>query len=831
MWKRKSFFWIAIIFIIFGKINLMVYAADGEKEEERKKIIYFIYDDSGSMTGDLSLKEQYAVQMFCAMSNPQDEIGIYFTSQFNERDSKYSYRQNIENEKPKIYLNQSNKEDLFEKIKQIESVGQNTYFSSIIRAVNDIKDKSGEKWVVMFTDGEIEKAPNEKYDPQNMVDVADLNKKLKGLMNGTDVNLYFSSLSSQNVIEKDEKANIYVYEKIYGNGEKDENRVIDCILSATEVIYGKRKQEIGDKNKELDGENEIVTIPFDIPVSNLVLLIQSDKEEITIKDTDLLNHRLYDISAGNKNGKMPPYGFIAEYEINRAEYRNRDDYEISFYIPSNNNYKIDVYYTPMVEPALQIDGNVDGVKEGRYVEGGYNVKVEWLNPETGLKIDETADLLATEKCTLTIDGAGIDAFDWKSEYIGNAKKGESIFELDTSLGSSVLQRLTFEESLEGYELELGGAEDTFYYNRLDKREKSFWAEIHDNGVNITDESMKPVVKFYQNDVENTKIEGEIKFDSQMKRWNIYPVLKNPWDIDISGDFICDVSIVFEADYYEDPKEFREEIELKTGVEDGLFRTMVTEKISERKYVFPFIGDWVRVDYKWDDRELKENKLKERNVSWEIYQKGNLEERREGKWGRIYIPWKFSYLWNAPDKIVIETDAVYAAYGSDWKAGQPKEIDLEDMSTWVKIICWMIILVGFLVVGLFLYWLTSYAMVLRKGERLLSSPKVCRNAVEIWDFGNVEWKWEREKKKLLSSGYYFVTLSLPFYTGYQELKMRLYYRKGNFWMKVLGISEKDIEMYVEGSKLDMKNAYVAVGKIISVRDTTGDEICKIKIKER
>lgn len=828
MQKSKLFFLSVITFVIFGRINLAVYAADREKEEEGKKIIYFIYDDSGSMTGELPLKEQYAVQMFCAMSNPQDEIGIYFTSQFNEQDSKYIYRENIENEKPKIYLNQSNKEDLFEKIKQIESVGQNTYFSSIIRAVNDIKNMPDEKWVVMFTDGEIEKAPNEKYDPQNMVDVADLKKKIKGLMNGTDVHLYFSSMSGQNVIEEDEEANIYVYEKKYGNGEKDENRVIDCILSATEVIYGKRKQEIGDNNKKLDGENEVVTIPFDIPVSNLVLLIQSDKEEIAIKDTALLNHKLYDISAGNKNGKMPPYGFIAEYEIDRAEYRNRDDYEISFYIPSNKNYKMDVYYTPMVEPVLQIDGNVDGVKEGRYVEGGYNVKVEWLNPETGLKIDENAALLATEKCTLTIDGARIDNFNWKSGYIGNAKKGENIFELETSLGNSVLQKLTFEESFEGYELELGGAEDIFYFNRLDEREKSFWAEIHDNGVNITDESMKPVVKFYQNDVESTKIKGELEFDPQMKRWNIYPVLRN---IDISGDFICEVSIVFETDYYEAPKEFREEIELKTGVEDGLFETMVTEKILERKYVFPFIGDWVRVDYKWDGRELKENELKERNVSWEIYQEGNLKERREGKWGRIYIPWKFSYLLNAPDKIVIGTEAVYAAYGFDWKAGQLKEIALEDMSIWVKIICWVIIIVGFLAAGLILYWLMSYTMVLRKGERLLRSPKICRNAVEIWDFGNVAWRWEREKKKLLSSGYYLVTLSLPFYTGYQELKMRLYYRKGNFKMKVLGVSEKDIEMYVEGSKIDMKNTYVAMGKIISVCDAAGDEICKIRMKER
>lgn len=812
MWRAKSFGLLAIIFIMFGKISMLAYATDEEMQEE-KKIIYFIYDNSKSMQGELPGQEQYAVQMFGAMSNPQDEINIYYVSQFIEPDSQYKYIANKDDEKPQIYLNQSDKEQFFEEIQRIPFDGEHTYFSSIIRAVNDIKSKPGKKWVVMFTDGLIEKSPNKEYDGE---DLADLNSKLQTLLSETDVNLYFSSLLGESIIEQNERANIHTY------AIKNGDSVIDCILSASEVIYGKRKQVVSV-------ENEVVTINFDIPVSDFVLLIQSDKEAIEIEDANLLSHKLYDISASDGRGEMPPYGFIAEFKIDQAEYESRDDYEISFNIPKDKNYNIDIYYTPMVKPTLQIYGDADGVKAGRYVEGGYSVEVEWLNPETGQPVNTNALLLSAEKCSLIIDGNSIGNFDWKAGYVGSAGRGETEFVLQTTLGDVAPKKVVFEKSFKDYRLELGGAEDIFYYNRLDKKENFFWMEMCENDINITDEAVEPVVKFYQNGVENEEMEGELEFDLQKKRWNIYPVLKNPPNLDISGDLVCEVSVILEADYYETPKVLQEDIVLKMGVEDELFKATLAEKILQRNYIFPFIGDWIKVDYIWDGAEADTNRLEEEYTVWRIYQDGELIESQEKEHGSMHIPWRLSYLLKEPDRIEIEAEAEYVAYGEKTEADLSELIVLEGMQMWEKIICWGII-VGFMVMACFLLrWLISYVIVIKKRERFWRCPKVSRNAAEVWDFGNVKWRWKR--KKIFLGGYYLVTLSMPFYTEYQELKMKLCCRNGSYQITVLGLAEQDIEMYIDGGKIDMRNAYVFEGQSICVCNRVGDKIYQIKIEER
>lgn len=828
MQNMKKIFLLIIALTILLEMNMKAYANNMETESEEKKTICFIYDNSVSMrTDDLNMQEQYAVKMFCAMSDWKDEIRFYCVGDFDVPDSEYDVEKDAD--RTQFIKNEINEEnewtEYFDEINKIGFEGQNTYLSGILKAIEDVKNEQGEKWIVMFTDGGIEKAHSQLYE--SLKEIKDLNKKVGDALAGTGVNLYFSSLisedsdSNNNSIESNEEVGIYTSEGV--------GSVLDCILSATEVIYGKRRLEDNGliiENPFADNlEYKEISVNFDLPVSSIVLLLQNEREPIGEVDLTGCKWNM-DICAKTDEGEKPPYGIIAEYEIGSGEYEEKDNYNFSVAIPNNiDNYTI--YYTPVGEASLRIQQNKAGIKEGSFIEGEYQIYAEWLNPQTKKPIETASALLQRETCKLMIDGKP-KGMQWGEEINEVAENGEIEIALQTSLGDDS-KKIIFEKDMENYDLHVDGEKEIFYYNRLEKREKYISVEIWGNGENITKEWAEEEleIKFFQNGKENTEIKGEAIFDPQLNQWKVYPVLVNPKNESISGNFRCELSVSIEADWYKEPIEYRTETDLTMGLEEGLLQVKIPEDMFRMGYICPFIGNKVELDYEWNEEKIKARDLKKVEIAWEIFDEEGSVEKKENKSENSRIYWNLLYLLKEPKEIKLAVHVEKDAYGELQIADDEREIPLKDMQNWVKYGCYIVILALIVCVLVVLYHVIEFLVALIRKRRKLFCPKIYRSAMDIWVLGKVKWEW-----KGFAKGCYLMTISLPFYHKDTELKMEVYYKNGKYRMTVKSNLQKEIEMRKGGKeKIDLKNQEIEVDKEIEIRVKGGNKICGMKIEER
>lgn len=704
--KAKKFIWIWVGLVFFMCTGLKVKAEEG-------KLIYFVYDNSDSMRvvdldnkeaprgtpRDWGTKAQYAVKAFCAMSNPEDEIKFY------RIDNEIARETESEGEWPKPNHKETKdyREEYISLVDEIYFDGTVTLYGQIETAIKEIKDRvfQGEKWVIVFTDGEIK-----EYDTDGS---KNLNDRLISDLKESDINLYFVSLnpekSEENRVET--KGNITAYYL----SDEEKSTILQSILKVTEEIYGKRRFPENRIVENSDGNNRILSIDFGIPVSDVMVILQTEAEEnekLEIAFKECLpgseKFNITSIAKYHENNSLINvdgswiYGVVAKCD--NFLKKNGNSYTLNIEIPEKTQ-EYAVYYTPAVYPQIFINQEQDKVREGNYVEGEYTLGIELVNSETKEVIESGSELLKEEEVSFQINGNSYTQSIAKVMPL-ELSAGEVIVEADTTLGITEPLQITVRENPEKFRLDAKIDKDKFYYNRLEQKENVITVRLINGERNISNllKKEKVNITFFQEDKKIPNLIYDIQYDSAKQAMLVYPLLKDD-NRNLTGDITCYITVPVEIDYYEKAFEYEEEIILPMVVEENLFEVKIEkDKIESKKYgiknwqlLIPFYSRKIPIEYSWNGKVLNWKEVDEISTTLKIEYPGNSTEELNIPDKPAVIEGKWNYFFDFPNKVGIITKASYTAFGITDTKEDLYEIVLDDI-VWTER---MIVIIGLIVI--------------------------------------------------------------------------------------------------------------------------------------
>lgn len=688
--KRRvwAMIWVILCILMIMSSDITSYAESTNTENE-EKLIYFIYDNSISMIREnlgndkverkWGAQAQYAVKAFCAMSNPEDEIAFY---KVGKREETIYYEKEVIN-KGEDHI--ENLEKYIEAIDKIKFDGAYTFDTRIKSVIDEMSPIhfNGEKWIVMFTDGAIEKEKDGKKIGEYTED--EFYNKLKGYMAGTDIKFYFVNINPNHTdipIQKVTNDNIFWYRMADEAGVS----ILDSILMVTEEIYGKRRLP-DEKIIEEEGKLEI---SFDIPVSDVMLLLQEAENTDDISWDEYVEGAEwslilkgeafgnYDISNDNVDDKSTgPSGILIDCDNFLKWDADQEEHYIELEIPEGVTDYV-VYYTPEVATKVSLTpvDNMQSdtvVKEGRYVEGTYNVGVQLWDEEHNLDVSES-ELLVGE--TFNIE---IDTNKKHDEKIPISEKvdisfleGTSKISITTSWGTAAELSVKMEDDLEEYSLELKAQDSTFYYNELDKKENGIVVSLKDREGNALEgfSELDIEIEFLNEKGICNEIVCEKEYDNKQDAWIIYPLLKDEKNKDVSGDLSCRVFVTVPSDYYEDPYTYEQELLLHMDVEDESLEFEVPRELEKSRHLLiPFKSVDIPITYKWNGQEVEADEFQ--TTVQVTYRNGEVDELSFDN-RNVNLKGNIKYFWNRPTKIQVTTNAVYTAHGESFETGKKTE---------------------------------------------------------------------------------------------------------------------------------------------------------------
>ncbi|MBR5272860.1 MAG: hypothetical protein IKU25_05635 [Clostridia bacterium] len=245
-----------------------------------KKVVSVVYDDSGSMSNDNSLKwayASYAMQAFCGMLNKDDELYISYMSDFKD------IRGNIGSYRPTKYdLSSSGIQGTVNTIRH-EYGGDNTYIASVDAAMQQLsrvqdRDENTQYWLVVITDGEFQYNDLSAYVP-----VSEVEKKLKDftkttMANGTNPKITFMGIGNSEsdakakCPPKDEANGLYVYTA--GSA----NSIVNVMSEMAARVSG--RTQLSKSEIKLVGSRK-VEVTSEVPLFNIAVLSQKSSAKLT----------------------------------------------------------------------------------------------------------------------------------------------------------------------------------------------------------------------------------------------------------------------------------------------------------------------------------------------------------------------------------------------------------------------------------------------------------------------------------------------------------------------------------------------------------------------
>lgn len=801
--KIKRILQIVLCLLLFMGNTMKVRAEEG-------KLIYFVYDNSKSMVKvgrdeegaeapadtprNWGAQAQYAVKAFCTMSNPEDEIWFY---PIDESKVNGTWPRTITN--PKGMSNYQ--KEYTEIIDEIKFNGQETKYGQIETAINDMKNGnfSGEKWVVMFTDGDIEELDKTVYGDDTF------NELLKRDLRDTGINFYFVDLcpkeESKNPVET--QGNIYSDRLV----EQENGTILQSILKVTEKIYGKRRLQEEIIKESIKADSKTLSVEFGIPVHDVMIILQAEEageEESRISfDNYFQNSPKYEISSlsqsndGNING---PYGIIANCD-NYLK-KNGNNYTLSVEIPKEIT-EYAVYYTPATEVQIVVNQEIEGVKEGNYVEGEAVLGVQLINAETKKVIKSQSPLLENESVDILVDGNRYTIGIYE-ELVLNLEVGEVEIEAETSMGKAETLSIDVKEEPRKYELKADTETDIFYYNRLEEKENAVIVQLVNEETNsiaeIKDKDLK--VSFWQGDRKVNNLDCELGENSGEHQKLIYPLLEDNKNREISGDLTCKIEVIKEVDYYEKDLKYETEILLPMDVEE-VFQIEIPEDSKENiknwKLLLPIGRTKVEPIYTWNGEELEWKETDEIETTLYIQYSDEVKEiHMENE--LPFVKGSFYHFKNFPSEIELVTKATYTAFGKPMELEIPEDIYLEEVDWKDKAIALTILLgmlMGIMIILCIIFNLGRIIVWSIKDKRLIFfAPKVYSRYVDsrFQREQKAKIKYEWMVKILLLSNYcYRITVNI--YTKEKEKKLLLevFTRKDTYKIRVI---EKDSDWKVQ-----------------------------------
>lgn len=392
----------AVVFVMAYTVILSVLFwgnaeyVSAEETDAGKKIIHIVYDNSSSTyrrgKGEYEYVSywaeiNYGVQAFCAMTNEEDKISIYYTS-------------DAEPESPDI-IEYADTEDLVNKIKEIpvrsaDEAGH-TEYSSVKQAICEWGENSEtgiEKWVVIFTDGKFEKPTSSVYQEMTSKELyIALTEELGGK---EDIKVCYISM------EKNNRFTDYNNEQIYQPEEGGD--IARQLLDVCNHIYGRKVLPKESGQGTLDGNR--LEINFDIPVTKCFLYAYCEDRILGEPCTEDKN-KCISIRAPEKinidtDGQIDEIekdertGFIVE--LKTYPLKNEYQYNVEFpTAPQDKSWKYEVYYETEYTVVPHISNEPIKESEQVYWEGDYAVTLVFQNSETKDEINSNSKFWEAER--------------------------------------------------------------------------------------------------------------------------------------------------------------------------------------------------------------------------------------------------------------------------------------------------------------------------------------------------------------------------------------------------------------------------------------------------
>lgn len=450
-WLLKILLSILVLIFIYNIKTVNVSAND--VKEDKKRVIYFVLDDSGSMFKNDKkegveqeyytkwVEADYAVKALAATMNEGDKFKLYIMGEY------YSVEHNTnlgEQEKKTLQDKIDSKKviDIQDKVDNMDKISvmtaydeyvAKTCFLSVVHAVNDMKNYDSDEyecWIIVLSDGEYDcpecQAEIKKGNKTSQKWIEGVRKKLQDIKKDqSNMFIQYFFITDQDIsLPADNMEEGVLFQLIQNNGGSGDS-ILEAVVKASNRIYGRMGRRYSD----------LENIKIDIPVSQLMIFAQNEGEEQLWEEADYEMKQQQDamtldieginssFTIKNKNiniaGRidLPDNankfisdarykqlgGILATYKRKTGLTGKIEDTLIPMITNANDNVIYEVYYQPdvQIKPVFYQGENIVGIGSSFLREGEMRLEI-LLADRRGQSFTYDSKLLQLEDFKVTL---------------------------------------------------------------------------------------------------------------------------------------------------------------------------------------------------------------------------------------------------------------------------------------------------------------------------------------------------------------------------------------------------------------------------------------------
>lgn len=429
MWKKHHKILKKIWVIIGCAAALLLKPLSVEASEEIPKHIHIVFDNSKSMVGngnpDLA-NATYALQVLLAMLDEKDTATIYLVSECSTPYSAEEYEQILHDNVDRIVWNNNNEEDANSKAVEIlnRDLAENTYFNTVMQALNcfNEEDISGEKWLVVLTDGEYE-----DWNIDSKKELSSIIDNVSGILEDEkyeDINIIHYSFGKEDYYNstKEKNGRVTYYPQPSGGYNNDE--MLYTMIQIGNQIFARQKLEV-ERNRNR------YTFTAETPIKKIIAFAQNIMTErgqeiaitpefdvISVKeiqvqtisewpgngsDEENVNSDCTYYAGTQYIGKLETYDFSGY-----SNFLEAGEYIIT--IENEDTTAFEIYYEPDIGMRLVLEeqnGNRIAIDSSasdpqKIPSGEYKAFIELYNPQTQEALAKDGVIAGETKYTVSI---------------------------------------------------------------------------------------------------------------------------------------------------------------------------------------------------------------------------------------------------------------------------------------------------------------------------------------------------------------------------------------------------------------------------------------------
>ncbi len=478
----KRFFCVVLmIVLLLSSVPFAQAGADSSGAQRPPKTIAVVFDNSGSMYTDGDhmawCRATYALEVFASMMNEGDTMLIYPMNRIELSGKTYAYDM-----QPLIITDPSQASV----IREIKSRGTGgTPIGSVEAAINGLANASGEKWLIVLTDGTT--FHSLRGDP---LDKDATKRELEKYLNRTtDINTLYLGIGTGAVVPD---LSIGAKHRVRGTNSSEE--ILRELTEMCNFMFDRYAlDDVGD------------TIQFDVSMKKVFVFVQGrDIENVSLVDAKgndagtKTDARSMKYSRTSEHPDTNLQGSLVKYNDCKA-----GTYQLSY---TGKQSSIGVYYEPDVDLKMELIDPAGNVVDGstRPGAGTYTLKYWLVDNVTGQPTDAKELKQIVYDVEYTINGQRQQVPD--SKAFGETKidlHAQDVFDaqvtvhyLDectmTRCGADVgwpASGIKFEDDeAEPLEIRLSGAEDIYHLSELPNA-KPIRAELWYGGKKLDGEAL------------------------------------------------------------------------------------------------------------------------------------------------------------------------------------------------------------------------------------------------------------------------------------------------------------------------------------------------------